>query len=1056
MICVKPRNNKWETTVQYAANVRNRKRKTLIWAVLLFTAAAPRVLFGDGGGQETGQKEVVLQLKWYYQFQFAGYIAALEQGYFAEEGLDVELRQGGPDISPAAEVAEGRAHFGIENSEVLLHRLQGKPLIAMAAVLQHSPLQLLRRENSLCNTPHDFIGKKVMMGDGLSDIEIVAMFQQEGVPIESVEKLGYTLDPEDFLDPEIAAIAAYSTNTPYLLREAGTGYKTINPISYGIDFYSDVLFTNEKMMKREEETVLAFRRAAMKGWAYAMEHPRELAETLKSAYEASKTVDHLLYEAEAMRELMLPELIELGHMSRSRWMRIAETFVDLEMIDTGYTLDGFFYEDYLEISSELRRRAGLVSLAVFAGLLLIALFLLLYIKNLRRAVSERTSELSELNSTLRERERELTRAQRISRIGNWVMDIPSKKFRISEELQHIIGLETNTPSMDEFLGIIDPAYRTLVESLIEGSVETGKKTEIDYRIITPGGEDKIVRGIAEGIKDDRGNITQLYGTMQDITQRKIAEDQLHIQRDLALGVGGAAALEDAAALSVFGALELSNTDSGGVFILDEKEETVNLLYSEGFTEQFGEAVKVLPADTYFWQGLKGKKRLEIWEDQEDLTRLNAATGEGLKYAIFFPLSYRGRHFGSIGVASHTRSRLHRFERKALSDLTAQISNVIWQKKIEDVLRHSESRYRGLYQSLMYGVTQTDENGYIVESNKAFRDMLGYTEEELRNLRYPDITPKKWHSYEEGEVARQLRERGFSDEFEKEYYRKDGSIVPVAMRAWVNEIGPEAEPEFWALIHDISERKESEQIITKTMNDLARSNEELKQFAYVASHDLQEPLRAMTGFSELLKERYSGNLDDKAREFIDFIIDAAGRMQQLINDLLSYSRLNTRRRAAEYTDLNEVIETVRLNLTSFIQERGGSINVSGLPAVYCDKQQITQLFQNLVNNGLKYQPEGTAPEVTVSARELEDAWEFAVEDNGIGIKGEFLEVIFQVFQRLHTKDEYKGTGIGLAICRKIVERHGGTIWAKSKGENKGSIFYFLIRKGLEETQGESTS
>lgn len=1015
----------------------------------------------DGNRQEPRADKIVLQLKWFSQFQFAGYIAALERGYFAEEGLDVEIREGGEEIIPAKEVAEGRAHFGIENSEVLLHRLRGSPLVALGAVVQHSPLVLLSRADSPYNTPHTLIGRNVMMGEGVRDIEIVAMFQQEGVPAESVKKLGYTLDPEVFLDPDIAAIAAYSTNTPYLLLEAGLEYQVINPISYGIDFYSDVLFTSEKMMEREPDTVLRFRRAAMKGWKYAMDNPAEIAEVLKYSYNSSKSVEHLLYEAEAMRRLMLPDLVEIGHMSESRWRRIADTFVKLGIVESDYHLDGFLYEEFLEVNEIRWKRVGLVAMIVFAGLIIFALVLFLYNKSLRTAVSERTRELSGVNTELREKERDLIKAQKISRIGNWVYNPLRKEFRVSEELKRIIGIYSDTQSFSDFMEVIDPAYRTIVESVFDDVLRTGEMVEIDYRIFTPDGEDKIVRNIAEGTTDASGRVVQVYGTLQDITARKIAEEQLHIQRDLAVGVGGAGTLVDAAALSIFGAMELSNTDSGGVFVFDREQNTVKLLYSEGFSDEFVGAIGILPGDTYFWRELEQTHPLEVREDQEDLRNLNEATGEGLKYAIFFTLEYRGTRFGSIGVASHSRTRLHRFERKALSDLTAQIANVIWQKKVEDALRQSESRYRGLYQSLMYGVTQTDEGGYIVESNKAFQDMLGYTAEELRDLTFQAITPEKWHDFENTRIREQLEEKGFSDEFEKEYIRKDGGIVPVAMRVWKNEMGPEGGTEYWAIIHDISERKESERIITKAMNDLARSNEELKQFAYVASHDLQEPLRAMTGFSELLKDRYAERLGEDAREFIDFIIDAAGRMQQLINDLLSYSRLNTRQRPFEFVRLTELVDTAKLNLTTSIDERKGEVVSGDLPSLYCDKQQITQLFQNLISNGLKYQAEGSTPRVEISAGELDDAWEFSVRDNGIGIGREFLEVIFQMFQRLHTKDEYKGTGIGLAICRKIVERHGGKIWAESGGAGEpggsgGSIFKFTIRKGLEEKNDEDPS
>lgn len=1031
------------------------KAKSIL--LLLFIIVPLSGLFGEGKQNSEAARELILQLKWYYQFQFAGYIAAVEQGYYEDEGLAVEIRQGGPEISPAEEVEEGRAHFGIENSEVLLYRLRGSPLVALAAVVQHSPLVLLSRADSRYITPHSLIGEKVMMGEGLTDIEIAAMFQQEGVRIESIEKLGYTLDPEVFLSPEIAAIAAYSTNTPYLLREAGVSYRTINPISYGIDFYSDVLFTGERLMEREPETVLAFRRASMRGWEYAMDNPAEMAELLKRKYESGKSLGHLLYEAEAMRELMLPDLVEIGHMSEARWRRIAETFGNLGMIDEVSGFEGFLYDDYLEIDPVRWRRIGLVSLIVFAGLLMSAFFLIIYNYNLRKAVSVRTKELSETNIALKEKERDLTRAQTISHIGNWVFDPETRRMRVSEELRQILGMRFEDPELSQFMDVIDPAYRTLVESLFDDIARTGEKTEVDFRIFTPDGEDKIVKSIAEGIKDENGGIVQLYGTVQDITEKKIADDQLHIQRDLALGVGGAATLSDAAALSIFGVLELANTDCAGLFMVDEKKKEVRLLYSEGFSDKFTESMRILPADTYFWRELQKTSPLEIGPDQPDLAALNKMTGEKLRYAVFFPLEYRGQSFGAIGVGSHIRKKLHKFEIKALSDLAAQISNVIWQKKIEDALRFSENRYRGLYQSLMYGISQTNPEGYFIESNKAFREMLGYGEEELRRKRFMEITPEKWHDFETTVVGGQLKERGYSDEFEKEYYRKDGTIVPVAMRVWVNEMGPEGAAEYWSVVQDISERKQSEQIIIKTMKELERSNEELKQFAYVASHDLQEPLRAMTGFSELLKDRYTDNLDEGAGEFLDFIIDGAGRMQQLINDLLSYSRLNTVVRPFERCNLTDAVETAKLNLTAQIQDTRASVSVSGLPTLYCDRLQMIQLFQNLIGNGLKYQPEGNIPEISIYAREEGNAWIFSVEDNGMGINPKFREVIFQMFQRLHTKDEFQGTGIGLAMCRKIVERHGGAIWVEDKNgtDGSGSVFRFTIMKGLEEAAGENS-
>jgi PAS domain S-box-containing protein len=417
--------------------------------------------------------------------------------------------------------------------------------------------------------------------------------------------------------------------------------------------------------------------------------------------------------------------------------------------------------------------------------------------------------------------------------------------------------------------------------------------------------------------------------------------------------------------------------------------------------------------------------------------------------VFFPLTYHGKSFGFVFVGVHDRSKFRFFEREALESLTAQIANVILQKQIEEELKLSERRYRGLFESMMDGVVQTDGDGRYLEANDAFLRIVGYSLAELRNMTYLEITPEKWQNVDEQIMSDEIEKRGFSDEFEKEYVRKDGKIVPVAIRVWAGE-GEAGRKEYWAVIRDITQRKRNERIIEKTVRDLARSNEELKQFAYAASHDLQEPLRGMTGFSELLLERYGGKLEDDAREFLSFIVDAAARMQQLINDLLSYSRLNTRAKPFEPADIGEVIETAKLNLTALIDENGAQIETGPMPTVSCDKQQMTQLFQNLIGNAIKYRRPGEQPRVSITAEEIPGYRVFRVQDNGIGIKGEFLEVIFKVFQRLHTKDEYEGTGIGLAICRKIVDRHGGKIWVESE-YGKGARFSFTIAKEMQQPE-----
>ena len=252
------------------------------------------------------------------------------------------------------------------------------------------------------------------------------------------------------------------------------------------------------------------------------------------------------------------------------------------------------------------------------------------------------------------------------------------------------------------------------------------------------------------------------------------------------------------------------------------------------------------------------------------------------------------------------------------------------------------------------------------------------------------------------------------------------------------------------IQDITERRRSERAIEERNEELARSNRELEQFAYVASHDLQEPLRMVSSYTQLLRRRYGGQLGEDADDFINFAVDGANRMQILINDLLAYSRVGTRGGEMVPTEAGGVLEAAKKNLQTAIEEAGAHVAETGpLPAVMGDHMQLVQLFQNLLGNAIKFCQDGQKPEVYVGAEATEDGmWLFTVRDNGIGMDPQYAERVFVIFQRLHTRSEYPGTGIGLAICKKIVERHGGKIWVES-APGEGSTFYFTLRPASQQ-------
>jgi light-regulated signal transduction histidine kinase (bacteriophytochrome) len=286
-------------------------------------------------------------------------------------------------------------------------------------------------------------------------------------------------------------------------------------------------------------------------------------------------------------------------------------------------------------------------------------------------------------------------------------------------------------------------------------------------------------------------------------------------------------------------------------------------------------------------------------------------------------------------------------------------------------------------------------------------------------------------------------------------RRDGTEFPVEVS--LSHFEMKDETFAIALITDVTEQKRAMDEIKraniklkKYAMELKRSNQELEQFAYVASHDLQEPLRMVSSFTQLLAKRYRDKLDDDANEFISYTVEGANRMQRLINDLLNYSRIQTRGKPFVETDCEEILGQVRANLQVAIEKSRALMTSDFLPTVMADPTQMMQLFQNLIDNAIKFSGK-EPPRVHISAEKRDNEWVFSVSDNGIGIDPRFNERIFVIFQRLHEREKYPGTGIGLALCMRIVDRHGGRIWVESE-PGKGSTFYFTIpAKGGKEDE-----
>lgn len=395
---------------------------------------------------------------------------------------------------------------------------------------------------------------------------------------------------------------------------------------------------------------------------------------------------------------------------------------------------------------------------------------------------------------------------------------------------------------------------------------------------------------------------------------------------------------------------------------------------------------------------------------------------------------------------------------------------VWMLPWEKALQESEERYKLLFDTMLQGVIFQDSEGHIASMNPAAEKIIGYTFNQIQGRTLNNLIGKAIH--ENGQPFH-------VEEYPSIVALKTGKEVrnvvmgiQCATRDNYTWLNIHAVPEFrrgeknpyqvYMTFEDITEHKQMNEKLRhtrdnlekqvkertleleKVVDELKRSNEELQSFAYITSHDLQEPLRTIASYAQLIKRRYKGQLDQDADEFIDFMVNGASRMKNMIQGLLDYSRVGTQGHKFKEFKSEDALNYAINNLQSAISENNAEITYDDLPTIFADKNQIASIFQNLIGNALKFQKEGLKPKIHVLANKKGNEYVFSVSDNGIGIEEQYTHRIFEVFKRLHTIDEYEGAGIGLAIVKRIIDRHGGRVWVESEF-GKGSTFCFTLPK-----------
>ena len=559
---------------------------------------------------------------------------------------------------------------------------------------------------------------------------------------------------------------------------------------------------------------------------------------------------------------------------------------------------------------------------------------------------------------------------------------------------------------------------------------------------------------AAAARDEEGNIVSLRWLIRDITERKRAQEAVRRQAAILAGVNqvlhsaltcpreeelGTACLEIAEKLtqSNFGFIgDINEKGLEDIAISNPGWDACNIIDIGGHER---------PPGSFKIHGIYGRviadgKPLIVNDFADHPDHIGLPEGHPpVESFLGVPLIREGRTIGMIAVANRPGG-FTPADQETLEALAPAIVEAFIRKRAEMALRLSEEKFAKAFLGNAAAIVMIRiKDGVVLDVNDTWVALNGFGRDEVIGH-----SAESLHIWPTDEAAKpfvqELEEQGSLRGWEQEFRKKSGEIFVAQLSAQVLTVQDE-KVILWTLV-DVTDRKQAEEALRKTAQELERSNTDLAAFAYVASHDLQEPLRMVNGFLGLLRERYEGQLDDKAQEYISIAVDGATRMSALIKDLLEYSRVGANGKEPVPVDLAGVADYARANLKATIEESDAVITVDSLPTVMADVGQMRQLFQNLLGNALKFRVPGRRPEVHIGATQRGGEWLFEVTDNGIGIDPKQADRLFGLFQRLNTRDKYSGTGIGLAICKKIVERSGGRIWVESE-LGKGATFYFTL-------------
>ena len=967
---------------------------------------------------------VRLQLKWSHQFQFAGYYAAIAQGFYAEEGFAVTLIEGESTRSPRAAVLAGEAEFGVSGSDLALGYLEGEPLVVLAAIFQHSPYALLALQSSGIRTPADLKGRRVMLRGGASSTEIYAMLERAGVHRADFEEIALSFRHEELLEGKADAMSIYLTDQPFFEGVSGAETVVLRPLAYGVDFYGDCLFTTRALLDERRERVEAFRAASLKGWRYAMENPAEIIAYIQQNYPGKRSEAQLQNEADQMQALILPQLVPMGNMNPERWDRIAETYRDVGMTDSTLDMWPFQFQERRGFDPATRRRLlwYLVPLATIVASWMA--FLIHFNRRLATRVRERTADLETLNRDLAEEAARRGEAEAAFRRGEEYYRTLLERLPVGVALSRMNGdLVFVNVACAEMMGrtveqtlqlsywdITPEDYREMEQGVLDTIVSTGRVGPFEKEYIHAAGHRVPVR--LSAILVERDGETFIWAFVEDITVIREAQDALARREEQYRTIFESIPL----------GLIISNADGSTAEINPAAHKM------HGHTRE--EFLALSPAEFIHPSSLP---------DFERSRRKALAGGD------FFVKAKDIRKDGSVveievtGVAFHHHGIAQHLG--IIQDITARV-------RAEEALHQSEERFRTIVETTKEWIWEIDLAGRHIYCNPAIESILGYPPEEFLRLE----TMKLLHPEDVVRVAEALpmhiKQRVGWENWVLRWCHRDGSWRHLESNAAPVLDCHGALSGFRGVDRDITDRIEAERLIRDSMEALARHQEHLEalvrertaaleqaqadlirkerlatlgQLIGTVSHEIRNPLGTIRGsvfsIGQMIKKQDYSRIEPVLVRAERNII----RCDRIIEELLDFTR--TRRLDRQPTALDAWLKDVLEDVPA----SDGITYVWALAAdtmISIDREQLRRAIVNLANNATQAMAEeGASGNVLRIATALADGEvEIAIADQGAGIPPEYME---KIFEPLFSTKGF-GVGLGIPIIKDIIEAHGGRL------------------------------